>query len=153
MSCLLPKLMCPKQVYPAIKAQSMVAHWCYFHPGNFCCDIDWVWGDRASEAVRAHVASWNSGGCWGKSGLFLLFFFIDLPICTHIDSQLCQSREHRLPLHTRLHIFTLNFPALLSDFMLKVVEVLDSSQQKTLRGHEAPVLSVTFDPKDDFLVG
>ncbi|XP_028999751.1 WD repeat and HMG-box DNA-binding protein 1 isoform X2 [Betta splendens] len=37
------------------------------------------------------------------------------------------------------------------DFMVKVVEVADSSQQKTLRGHEAPVLSVTFDPKDDFL--
>ncbi|XP_063336316.1 WD repeat and HMG-box DNA-binding protein 1 [Pelmatolapia mariae] len=38
-----------------------------------------------------------------------------------------------------------------SDFMVKVVEVSDSSQQKTLRGHEAPVLSVAFDPKDDFL--
>uniref|UniRef100_A0A8C5B4E8 WD repeat and HMG-box DNA binding protein 1 n=1 Tax=Gadus morhua TaxID=8049 RepID=A0A8C5B4E8_GADMO len=40
-----------------------------------------------------------------------------------------------------------------SDFMVKVVEVADSSQQKTLRGHDAPVLSVTFDPKDEFLVG
>ncbi|KAJ8290247.1 hypothetical protein GJAV_G00010470 [Gymnothorax javanicus] len=38
-----------------------------------------------------------------------------------------------------------------SDFMVKVVEVADSSLQKTLRGHEAPVLSVTFDPKDEFL--
>ncbi|XP_028257816.1 WD repeat and HMG-box DNA-binding protein 1 [Parambassis ranga] len=38
-----------------------------------------------------------------------------------------------------------------SDFMVKVVEVSDSSQQKALRGHEAPVLSVTFDPKDEFL--
>uniref|UniRef100_A0A6Q2XHE8 WD repeat and HMG-box DNA-binding protein 1 n=1 Tax=Esox lucius TaxID=8010 RepID=A0A6Q2XHE8_ESOLU len=38
-----------------------------------------------------------------------------------------------------------------SDFMVKVVEVSDSSQQKTLRGHNAPVLSVTFDPKDEFL--
>ncbi|KAJ3594117.1 hypothetical protein NHX12_006449 [Muraenolepis orangiensis] len=38
-----------------------------------------------------------------------------------------------------------------SDFMVKVVEVSDSSQQKTLRGHEAPVLSVAFDPKDEFL--
>lgn len=37
--------------------------------------------------------------------------------------------------------------------MIKVVEVSDSSQQKTLRGHQAPVLSVAFDPKDDFLVG
>lgn len=37
--------------------------------------------------------------------------------------------------------------------MVKVVEVSDSSRQKTLRGHEAPVLSVTFDPKDDYLVG
>uniref|UniRef100_A0A673ZR66 WD repeat and HMG-box DNA-binding protein 1 n=1 Tax=Salmo trutta TaxID=8032 RepID=A0A673ZR66_SALTR len=38
-----------------------------------------------------------------------------------------------------------------SDFMVKVVEMSDSSQQKTLRGHSAPVLSVTFDPKDEFL--
>ncbi|XP_077569756.1 WD repeat and HMG-box DNA-binding protein 1 [Stigmatopora nigra] len=38
-----------------------------------------------------------------------------------------------------------------SDFLIKVVDVSDSSQQKTLRGHEGPVLSVTFDPKDDFL--
>ncbi|XP_075868884.1 WD repeat and HMG-box DNA-binding protein 1 [Nelusetta ayraudi] len=38
-----------------------------------------------------------------------------------------------------------------SDFLVKVVEVSDSSRQKTLRGHEAPVLSVTFDPKDHFL--
>ncbi|KAM6942961.1 WD repeat and HMG-box DNA-binding protein 1 [Xenentodon cancila] len=38
-----------------------------------------------------------------------------------------------------------------SDFLVKVVEVSDSSQQKTLRGHEAPVLSVSFDPKDEFL--
>ncbi|XP_061886492.1 WD repeat and HMG-box DNA-binding protein 1 isoform X1 [Entelurus aequoreus] len=38
-----------------------------------------------------------------------------------------------------------------SDFLVKVVEVSDSSQQKTLRGHEAPVLSVAFDPNDDFL--
>lgn len=37
--------------------------------------------------------------------------------------------------------------------MVKVVEVSDSSRQKTLRGHEAPVLSVAFDPKDDYLVG
>ncbi|KAM9766045.1 WD repeat and HMG-box DNA-binding protein 1 isoform 2-T2 [Menidia menidia] len=38
-----------------------------------------------------------------------------------------------------------------SDFLVKVVEVADSSRQKTLRGHEAPVLSVAFDPRDDFL--
>ncbi|XP_061594098.1 WD repeat and HMG-box DNA-binding protein 1 [Cololabis saira] len=38
-----------------------------------------------------------------------------------------------------------------SDFLVKVVEVSDSSQQKTLRGHEAPVLSVSFDSKDEFL--
>lgn len=50
------------------------------------------------------------------------------------------------------HIYSL-FLCFPSDFMIKVVEVSDSSQQKTLRGHEAPVLSVTFDPKDDFLVG
>lgn len=40
----------------------------------------------------------------------------------------------------------------LSDFMIKVIEVMDSSQQKTLRGHDAPVLSVTFDPTDDYVV-
>lgn len=38
-----------------------------------------------------------------------------------------------------------------SDFLVKVVDVSDSSQQKTLRGHEAPVLSVSFDPKDEYL--
>ncbi|KAL2076814.1 hypothetical protein ACEWY4_027590 [Coilia grayii] len=38
-----------------------------------------------------------------------------------------------------------------SDFLVKVVEVADSSQQKTLRGHDAPVLSVNFDPKEEFL--
>ncbi|KPP65592.1 WD repeat and HMG-box DNA-binding protein 1-like [Scleropages formosus] len=38
-----------------------------------------------------------------------------------------------------------------SDFMVKIVEVSDSSQQKTLRGHQAPILSVAFDPKDEFL--
>ncbi|KAJ7991022.1 hypothetical protein DPEC_G00292930 [Dallia pectoralis] len=38
-----------------------------------------------------------------------------------------------------------------SDFMVKIVEVSDSSQQKTLRGHTAPVLSVSFDPKDELL--
>lgn len=29
---------------------------------------------------------------------------------------------------------------------------MDSSQQKTLRGHDAPVLSVTFDPTDEYIV-
>ncbi|XP_042637921.1 WD repeat and HMG-box DNA-binding protein 1 [Orycteropus afer afer] len=38
-----------------------------------------------------------------------------------------------------------------SDFIVKVVEVMDSSQQKTFRGHDAPVLSLSFDPKDIFL--
>uniref|UniRef100_A0A6J0SAG9 WD repeat and HMG-box DNA-binding protein 1 n=1 Tax=Pogona vitticeps TaxID=103695 RepID=A0A6J0SAG9_9SAUR len=38
-----------------------------------------------------------------------------------------------------------------SDFLVKIVEVMDSSQQKTFRGHDAPVLSVSFDPKDTFL--
>ncbi|XP_064148570.1 WD repeat and HMG-box DNA-binding protein 1 isoform X2 [Loxodonta africana] len=38
-----------------------------------------------------------------------------------------------------------------SDFIVKVVEVMDSSQQKTFRGHDAPVLSLSFDPKDVFL--
>lgn len=39
-----------------------------------------------------------------------------------------------------------------SDFLVKVVDVMDCSQQKTLRGHDAPVLSLSFDPKDIFLV-
>ncbi|XP_058285785.1 WD repeat and HMG-box DNA-binding protein 1 isoform X2 [Hylobates moloch] len=38
-----------------------------------------------------------------------------------------------------------------SDFLVKIVDVLDSSQQKTFRGHDAPVLSLSFDPKDIFL--
>ncbi|MFT7801778.1 WD repeat and HMG-box DNA-binding protein 1 [Arapaima gigas] len=38
-----------------------------------------------------------------------------------------------------------------SDFMVKIVEVSDSSQQKTLRGHQAPILSVAFDPQNEFL--
>ncbi|NXH13650.1 WDHD1 protein, partial [Bucco capensis] len=38
-----------------------------------------------------------------------------------------------------------------SDFMIKVVEVTDSSKQKTFRGHDAPVLSLSFDPKDVYL--
>ncbi|MEE6492231.1 hypothetical protein FKM82_016522 [Ascaphus truei] len=37
------------------------------------------------------------------------------------------------------------------DFLVKVVQVDDSSQQKTMRGHDAPVLSVSFDPKDVYL--
>uniref|UniRef100_A0A673FWX3 WD repeat and HMG-box DNA-binding protein 1 n=1 Tax=Sinocyclocheilus rhinocerous TaxID=307959 RepID=A0A673FWX3_9TELE len=38
-----------------------------------------------------------------------------------------------------------------SDFIVKIVEVVDSSQQKTLRGHDAPVLSVALDTSDEFL--
>ncbi|NXL94080.1 WDHD1 protein, partial [Alectura lathami] len=38
-----------------------------------------------------------------------------------------------------------------SDFMVKVVEVADSSKQKTFRGHDAPVLSLSFDPRDIYL--
>ncbi|KAM6180969.1 WD repeat and HMG-box DNA-binding protein 1 [Erethizon dorsatum] len=37
------------------------------------------------------------------------------------------------------------------DFLIKIVDVMDSSQQKTFRGHDAPVLSVSFDPKDVFV--
>lgn len=36
--------------------------------------------------------------------------------------------------------------------MVKVVEVADSSKQKTFRGHDAPVLSLSFDPMDIYLV-
>ncbi|KAM9294381.1 WD repeat and HMG-box DNA-binding protein 1 [Gastrophryne carolinensis] len=38
-----------------------------------------------------------------------------------------------------------------SDFLVKVVQVEDSGVQKTLRGHNAPVLSVSFDPRDTYL--
>ncbi|XP_053127848.1 WD repeat and HMG-box DNA-binding protein 1 isoform X2 [Hemicordylus capensis] len=38
-----------------------------------------------------------------------------------------------------------------SDFVVKIVVVTDSSQQKTFRGHDAPILSVALDPKDAFL--
>ncbi|XP_001495559.2 WD repeat and HMG-box DNA-binding protein 1 [Equus caballus] len=38
-----------------------------------------------------------------------------------------------------------------SDFLVKVVDVEDCSQQKTFRGHDAPVLSLSFDPKDIYL--
>ncbi|XP_072819169.1 WD repeat and HMG-box DNA-binding protein 1 isoform X2 [Vicugna pacos] len=38
-----------------------------------------------------------------------------------------------------------------SDFLVKVVDVMDCSQQKMFRGHDAPVLSLSFDPKDIFL--
>lgn len=42
------------------------------------------------------------------------------------------------------------FAAGASDFIVKVVTVADGSQ-KVLRGHEAPVLSVTMDPKDQYV--
>lgn len=38
-----------------------------------------------------------------------------------------------------------------SDFNVKVVTVADGSQ-KMLKGHTAPVLSVTIDPKDQYIV-
>ncbi|XP_069773039.1 WD repeat and HMG-box DNA-binding protein 1 isoform X2 [Narcine bancroftii] len=38
-----------------------------------------------------------------------------------------------------------------SDFMIKIIEIKDNSQQKTIRGHDGPILSVAFDPKDVFL--
>uniref|UniRef100_A0A2K6GVC4 WD repeat and HMG-box DNA-binding protein 1 n=1 Tax=Propithecus coquereli TaxID=379532 RepID=A0A2K6GVC4_PROCO len=42
-------------------------------------------------------------------------------------------------------------PLFFFDFLVKIVDVMDSSQQKTFRGHDAPVLSLSFDPKDIFL--
>lgn len=42
---------------------------------------------------------------------------------------------------------TFNF----SDFNIKVVTVADGSQ-KIFKGHEAPVLSITIDPKDQYIV-
>lgn len=111
---------------------------------------------QAFEAVRADLASalWRTFG--GNQDYFasLVHWFDNLHShgwrALSLYSAAC---EHWLPAHVGLHIFILNFSVFLSDFMVKVVEVSDSSQQKTLRGHEAPVLSVTFDPKDDFLVG
>ncbi|XP_068110818.1 WD repeat and HMG-box DNA-binding protein 1 [Hyperolius riggenbachi] len=37
------------------------------------------------------------------------------------------------------------------DFLVKVVQVDDSNVQKTLRGHDAPILSVSIDPKDVYV--
>ncbi|KAM5235466.1 WD repeat and HMG-box DNA-binding protein 1 [Ctenodactylus gundi] len=37
------------------------------------------------------------------------------------------------------------------DFLIKIIDVEDSGQQKTFRGHDAPVLSLSFDPKDMFV--
>lgn len=147
----------------AIKAQSMAPYWCcYFHTVNFCCDIDcknpsvwvcsrWIWHLHSGRRCR-------------KSGLFcfscsLIWQFVLVLAQADVPFPLILSLtcEHSSPPHASLHTFTLSFSLFffppLSDFMIKVVEVSDSSQQKTLRGHEAPVLSVTFDPKDDFLVG
>ena len=53
-------------------------------------------------------------------------------------------------LHWHLLIYITLF--VLSDFLVKIVDVMDCSQQKTFRGHDAPVLSLSFDPKDIFLV-
>lgn len=85
---------------------------------------------------------------WRRNGPLLsryrrnCFLFSSL-IGQFAGSHLVSSRQSRLLLCS----------ALPSDFMVKVVEVSDSSQQKTLRGHEAPVLSVAMDPKDVYLVG
>uniref|UniRef100_A0A4W3IUA6 WD repeat and HMG-box DNA-binding protein 1 n=1 Tax=Callorhinchus milii TaxID=7868 RepID=A0A4W3IUA6_CALMI len=38
-----------------------------------------------------------------------------------------------------------------SDFMVKIIDISDNSQQKTFRGHSGPVLSVAFDPENVFL--
>lgn len=98
----------------------------------------------------------HSGGRWRKSELLCFSFSLILQfalVLVHSRCVLLVTRGHRLSAHVALHVFILNFSAFLSDFMVKVVEVSDSSQQKTLRGHEAPVLSVAFDPKDDLLVG
>uniref|UniRef100_A0A4W3I662 WD repeat and HMG-box DNA-binding protein 1 n=1 Tax=Callorhinchus milii TaxID=7868 RepID=A0A4W3I662_CALMI len=35
-----------------------------------------------------------------------------------------------------------------SDFMVKIIDISDNSQQKTFRGHSGPVLSVAFDPEN-----
>ena len=38
-----------------------------------------------------------------------------------------------------------------SDFTLKLVDV-DNCSHKTFQGHEAPILSVAIDPKEEFIV-
>lgn len=40
---------------------------------------------------------------------------------------------------------------LFSDFVIKVVQ-LDENEQKSFKGHQAPVLSVALDPKDTYMV-
>lgn len=39
-----------------------------------------------------------------------------------------------------------------AEFVIKVVEISDSSKMYTLHGHEAPILSVKFDPMGELLV-
>ena len=38
-----------------------------------------------------------------------------------------------------------------SDFTVKLVDV-DNCSHKTFQGHEAPILSVAIDPKEEFIV-
>lgn len=102
------------------------------------------------QAVKADLAS----GFFQTFRLILFLLFIDLTIWALVGSQLMYPFPRFCSLavsHVCTYLFSLSL--FLSDFMVKVVEVSDSSQTKTLRGHEAPVLSVAFDPKDDFLVG
>lgn len=40
-----------------------------------------------------------------------------------------------------------------SDFLVKVLELCNLPSSFSLTGHEAPILSVKFDPSGDFLVG
>lgn len=93
-------------------------------------------------------------------GSFLLGLFIDWTICrppgSHHTSPLLSPTSQFARWRANWLVgdwWVLRSLSLPSDFMVKVVEVSDSSQQKTLRGHEAPVLSVAFDPKDEYLVG
>ena len=39
-----------------------------------------------------------------------------------------------------------------AEFTIKIVEISDSSKTYTLHGHEAPLLSVKFDPRGELLV-
>ena len=41
---------------------------------------------------------------------------------------------------------------LCSDFLVKIVDLIDTCKVTTLEGHEAPILCVQFDPLGMFLV-
>lgn len=75
MSCLCQNWCFPDRFIIAIKAQSMVAHWCYFHPGNFCCDIDWAWGGLCIWGCKDTCGIMKFWGMLEKIRIIFAFLF------------------------------------------------------------------------------